>query len=741
MTAMENKRQRRIQEILTDQGGWMTGRQLAALLQVSDRTIRSDVRDINGRQPYLIIESNVQFGYRMIPGRRKIAVHSLNESGGRKEQDRASEGRAAVSFGQFSGQTEGMCSPGQEDGMRFSEQPGRMQLPGQLYETPFPGQPGRVQPSGQPGETQLSDLLPQASKSDTLWTSKSFDSEESGSVIPQTAGARCVYIIQKLLFESRGLNLTILQSQLYVSGYSLDHDMKRIRKMLEPYANLKLVRSREQISLQGDELSKRKFYKDLLVAEVQKNFLNLNQLAALYKKFDLLEVKNILEQVIKSYDYSIRDAMMPMVMLHAGTSIERMMHSDYITLEETAGNLTETIEYQISSDFFRRISDRLHIKVTDSEISRFAIIIMGRRAADYTNDFIRFRGTWINTARLTDDVLNYVKETFGIDFRSDEDLKAGLKLHLHGLLEREQNQLRLDTVFLEEIKRKYPLVFEMGIVITEFLEKVLGVEISDVESGFIAIHLGAASERMNAGRKYRAVAILPYNQSFSKMCVTKMSEMFREKMEIVAAMHYFEKVAVEALEPDLILTAFPIIHSLDVPTVLINLFVDLDTETNILKALNQLEKKAFHLEFTSHIGNLIRREYYYEDLDCSSAEEIIRFLCRDMERGGLIDSTFCDVVLKRERMSPTSFVDTFAIPHAFGSFARISTIAVAQLKNPVRWGSFDVRLVMLFAVNEEDQRMIKIFFDWVSDLVNHMNKLAGLCEPCGYEGFIDRVMD
>lgn len=709
MTAMENKRQRRLQEILADQGGWMTGRQLAALLQVSDRTIRSDVRDINGRHPDPVIQSNVQLGYRLIRG----------TGGGFSENGM---GKPRMKAGQRSYKT----APSARELGRAGQESGR---------TEKAGNTGNVRNSGDAGTgAQTERKLPREKSGHS-------GKEGTGAAIPQTAGGRCVYMIQKLLFEGRELNLTILQSQLYVSGYSLDHDLKRIRKLLEPYANLKLVRSRELISLQGDELSKRRFYKDLLVAEIQKNFLNLNQMAALYKRFDLLEVKNILEQILKHYDYSIRDSMMPMVMLHAGTSIERMMHSDYISMEEVSADLTETIEYQIASDFYRRISDRLHIKVVESEICRFAIIIMGKRASNYTSDFIRFRGNWMNTARLAEEVLEYVRQTFGIDFRSDEDLKTGLKMHLHGLIEREQNQLRIDDVFLEEIKRKYPLVFEMGIMITEFLEKRLEMDISDTESGFIAIHLGAASERMNAKRKYRAVAILPYNQPFSKSCVTKLSDMFQEKMEIVATMQYFERVAVAALEPDLILTAFPITHSLDVPTVLINLFVDIDTEANILKALNRLEKKEFHLEFASHIGNLIRREYYYENLEGNSAEEIIRFLCKDMERDGLVDSSFCEVVLKREKMSPTSFVDTFAIPHAFGSFAKTSTIAVAQLKNPVRWGYFDVRLVMLFAVNEEDQRMIKIFFDWVSELVNHMDKLAALCVPCGYEAFIDRIMD
>ena len=86
----------------------------------------------------------------------------------------------------------------------------------------------------------------------------------------------------------------MLQGQIYVSGYSIENDLKRIRRMLEPYANLKLVRSRECISLKGDEASKRRFYRDLLVAEVQENFLNLNTLAHLYRSFDLIEVKDCL---------------------------------------------------------------------------------------------------------------------------------------------------------------------------------------------------------------------------------------------------------------------------------------------------------------------------------------------------------------------------------------------------------------------------------------------------------------
>jgi len=66
---------------------------------------------------------------------------------------------------------------------------------------------------------------------------------------------------------------------------------------------------------------------------------------------------------------------------------------------------------------------------------------------------------------------------------------------------------------------------------------------------------------------------------------------------------------------------------------------------------------------------------------------------------------------------------------------------VAQLKNPVKWGVFEVRLVMLFAINIGDARMIKIFFDWISNIVNQPEELAKLAAPCGYEEFIDRIME
>ena len=639
---MQNVRQEQLLAILSERGDWMTSRQLAGLLGVSDRTIRSDVEAVNRRITPAPIESNVRQGYRVME-----------------------DARTSI---------------------------------------PAP------------------------------------EKNPSGPEVPQTPGGRCIYIIQKLLFETRELNLVSLQDQIFVSGYSIDNDLKRIRRMLEPYANLKLVRNRECISLKGDEASKRRFYRDLLVAEVQENFLNMNLLAGLYKSFDLIAVKDIFVDVLEEYDYSIHESMFPMVILHAGTSIERMNCANYVNMDNGSQGLEDTIEYQISMTFFDRISKRLHIEVHDGEVGMFALVIMGKRASNYTSDFVNFEGKWLNTKKLVAEALDGIYSLFGLDFREDGDLIAGLKMHIHGLIDRVKAKAHMQDVFVEEIKRKYPLVFDMGIYVVELLEDRLEASISEVESCYIALHLGAASERINSVRKYRTIMIIPHNQTFSDMCVKKISEMFRERVDVVGTFRYFEEETVSSLDPDLILTTFPLEHKLDVPTVPINLFVDSETESNILQAVNKLDKKQFQLEFTSHIGSLIRKEHFHENVTLGTPEEIIRLLCHGLEKEGIVEPGFKDIVLKREQMSPTSFVNAFAIPHAFGAFASHSTIAVAQLKSPVRWGNFDVGLVMLFAINEGDERMIKIFFDWVSNVVNRPEELAKIVSSCTYEEFIDRIM-
>ena len=348
---MLNKRQEKIILLLDDSKSWITGKEISRLMNVSDRTIRSDIDTINRYYDKPLIESNLRSGYRI---NQEVLV-----------------------------------------------------------------------------------TLP----------------IELNTVIPQTPEERCIYIIQELMFEKSEINLLDLQDQVFISGYSIDNDIKRIKKMLEPYDDIKLVRSRNYIHLEGSEQSKRQLYKELLSQETQGNFLNLNRLSSMFQDFDLLKVKKELEDVLDHYNYHVREMSMPMLMIHVGIAVERMLRYNYIETSRSIPELEEHKEYLIAKEFFKRLSKRIRIEVVDDEVKLLAMQLMGKKSVTLSNDLVNSYKKDLNVDTLVDEIIENIHNNFDIDFSKDTDLKNGLAVHLQGLIERRNKNINISNIYLQEIGR------------------------------------------------------------------------------------------------------------------------------------------------------------------------------------------------------------------------------------------------------------------------------------------------
>lgn len=635
---MLNKRQEKLIDMMADTNAWITGKELARLFQVSDRTIRSDIDAINRHFEETLVTSDQHHGYQ------------LNRS-------------------------------------RFRE----------------------------------------IRSNDT-------------TMIPQTPEERSNYIMQELLFERQDINLANLQDEVFVSGYSLENDLKRIRKVIEAYGDLQLVRSKNFIRLEGSEKNKRKLYKDLLEKEAKGNFLNMNKLATLYKEFDFLEVKQILDDTIEKYDFPIREMAMPMLMMHIGVAIERIIHHNYIQTELKRKALHERKEYQIAKEFYHRVANRIRIEIVEEEIVRLALLLMGKRSSEFTKSQVRIEDKDYNTKQIVKDLLQDLYENFDVDVRNDMDLQIGLEMHLQSLFERQVQGIKVDNVYLQEIKKKYPLVFEMGVRSGKFLSEKTNLSINENELGFLALHLGSAYERSQTSGKYRVLMIYPDDQALSKLCAKKVIQRFAQRLEIVDHMSVFEEERVKEVDPDLILTTLPLIHNLDIMTEQISLFVNYEDESRIFVALSELDKQKSKVEFQEMIEDMIHPEFFYPNFEAETPEEVITYMCHVLDAHKMIPEDFKDSVLQREQMSSTSFVFGFAVPHALNVAAYRSCLSIAILKHPIPWGEFDVQLVILLGIKENDKKLMQIFFDWLSNVVSNSNKFATLLQAKSHEDFIKQIL-
>lgn len=633
---MLNKRQNNIIEILNDYGKWITGKEIAKILNVSDRTIRSDIDTINKHFEDELIQSNIRTGY-------FLNLEKYN----------------------------------------------------QIY----------------------------------------IDSQVD---IPQTPAQRCTYLIQQLLIHEEGVNLTFLQEEICISGYSVENDIKKVRKTLEKYSNLKLVRSKNYIYLKGDEIYKRRLYKELLSNETQGNFLNLNKLAMFYKDFDLINATDILIDILKKHHYIIKETMFPMLILHIGISIERMLNCRFYSTEIKNEELFNSTEYKIAKEYFERLKQDIPIEIHEDEISLLALLF-SNKSGQYQPSHLQIEENQIDIDELLQYIVTPVEKKLHIQFHIDEDFMAGLKMHLQGLIERYKHNVNADNLFIYDIKRNYPLVFEMGVSVGKALEERLNIHINESEMGFIALHFGAAYERLNRNSKFKAVMIIPYDQNFSSLGQKKVEATFKERLEIVETMPIFEEAKVLALNPDLLITTTPLSHELDILTIQVSMFINNEDESMLFQALSKLEKKRFQTVFNQKITQLIDPKYFYIDLDKKTSNDVIEYLCDNLYNDGVVNEFFKEGVLKREEMSPTSFAYSFATPHSFGDYVNTPTLSIAILKNPIDWGSFKVKLVILLAINEEDHDILKMFFDWLSQAISEVGHFSDLLESKDYNEFIKKI--
>ena len=631
---MLTKRQNMIMTIMNNQKDWIVGKDLAKLLNVSDRTIRNDIAAINEFYADTMIESNIRKGYRI-------------------------QGEKVKRF-----------------------------------------------------------------------------TEETKKEIPETGEERR-WLILKTLVEHNQVNIYQLADQMCISEFSLENDMNKIRKLLDNYQGLKVIRQSNMLQLSGEEREKRHLYEELISYKISGNLWNLNKVAENFMRFDLLKVKELLKDIFEEFHYQMNEIRIPTLLIHVGVILERNFACHFLKEDEEQQGKYGREEYEISRHFFEKIGARLSLQVREAEICDFAIYLEHGKRKGYCEEE-QLQGL---ASDLVQHIIVEIREHFDIDFSEDREFRLGLEVHTVSLLKRHYANVEIDHTCLEEVKRKYPLIFEMGVWVCKIMEEHLNIIISENEISFIALHLGSAYERANLRRKYRCLLICPHNQTVKDLCIQKIVNRFQDRMEIVGCMSYFEESLIREKNLDLILTTQPVAHALDIETTEISMFFAHTDEAAVFQTLNRLDQIRYRNNFQFFILNLIREEFFTANMAVEEPEKIISDMCDKLYARGYVKENFKEGVLKRERLSSTSFFHGFAIPHNMSHQETIhSAISTAILKQPVQWGSYEVRFVLLLAITEENRNFLKIFFDWLDDIVSNPEKFARLLEVQDYQSFVNTLL-
>ena len=155
-----------------------------------------------------------------------------------------------------------------------------------------------------------------------------------------------------------------------------ENDVNKIRRLLENYPELKIVRKNNMLQLVGEEREKKQLYEELILFHMSGNLLNLNKIAENFKKFDLLKVKEVLKEILEEAHYEISDRRVPIFIDSYRNHFGKNFYVSFFREGRQRGRKRKTFRnMKFPEDFFDKLSRRLTLNIVETEVSDFAVYL------------------------------------------------------------------------------------------------------------------------------------------------------------------------------------------------------------------------------------------------------------------------------------------------------------------------------------------------------------------------------
>ena len=557
--------------------------------------------------------------------------------------------------------------------------------------------------------------------------------------LPQSQEERLHYILKLLLADSQPQTLKELSRDLYVSPQTLTMDLHQVGQLVGAYPDLDLQHDAKGWQLKGPEFQKRRLYRELLTSELQGDFLNLDKVLAIYEEFDMVWVAHYFQGLLKQADYQLRPASLPILLLHVGIAVQRMLAGQFLYHRQNLPPLVPK-EEALARKFLQGVGKQYKCRIPASEAYSIGRLLEAYQAMHELASQVNYQGHPLDLTRLLQDLGQHLQDLVGLDFLSDADFKDRFHLHLQGLIERLHYQVELPNLFLQDMKRQYPLVFDLAVTVSTWLGARLGVVLSEAEIGLIAVHIGSSYSRLERPWKARAILLAPQHYPLMQSSIDRLKASFGHRLEILAQYDYVSEAQLLHQPVDLVISFMPLAQSLGLPTLQVSTFFNEEDELALVSLLNQVEQRQTAIQLALQLGDFLESRFFYQDLQASSPEQVLTLMAQDLAQAGYVTPDFLPSVLEREALSSTDFDYALAIPHPLQAHSHQSVLAIANLASPIEWGRYPVKLVILLALKDSDWAFTQVFFKWLGQCLAHPRQLKSLLAASSRDDFLAAIV-
>jgi lichenan operon transcriptional antiterminator len=161
----------------------------------------------------------------------------------------------------------------------------------------------------------------------------------------------------------------------------------------------------------------------------------------------------------------------------------------------------------------------------------------------------------------------------------------------------------------------------------------------------------------------------------------------------------------------------------------------------IRRAIGRLRRHRRRAQIKDDLLRYFDGELFVRNAQADDEAGMIRLLGSLMIERGIVDDSYVEGAIERERLSSTAFTDMIAVPHAMAMTASRTSIAIAVNENPVPWGENRVNVVALIAFSASGRASFQTVFDQIVDVFSERTRVLELIrKSVDFASFIEELV-
>lgn len=532
-------------------------------------------------------------------------------------------------------------------------------------------------------------------------------------------------LLTALLRQDAEISLETLERTWFISIYSLRHDVTLLKRHFALYGITIHSEGADRLTLQGREIALRRCIYDHLLRAKETE-------ADGYAFFDapenISDIKQVLSHYFVQYGVVVSDVNLRFFTLICAITGERLRRGHWLLeYEFESGNPALNT---IASDILRLLLGDKTASLPHSEIAYMAMNMMAFCSTAYEN--VMVPNSDVAEQMIMNNFLSYVSSSWFCEVFYDEQSRANLLNHLKAMRIRVNNGITIINPLIDQIKRHYPLMYEMTLAAFSELEHLFSGPISDDEIGYLVMHIGAILEETHlkdANNRLSALMVSEQGSASTRLVCQKITRMY-PNIAISRCISVEQYKSADSVEESIVISLVNIeeknrrvIHLPPLPE-----RWQLENMKYFLKA--EMTPPAAMVSYFS------ASHFFIFDSQTHSKASLIRYLASQLTQQGRVDEHYLDSVLERETRASTLLDDKIAIPHPLGLVALSTMVTVAVFPEGIEWDvGKRVKLVFMLAISEDAFVDSMLIYDYLTNILDD-DVINALSQCKNYVDFI-----